>query len=581
MRCARTVAGINRLDEKRTEDILSSSRRVLDEQAEDRALIAALKAQLAKSKENATAAARKTDELRAQLAASQESAAAAARAATAVANATAAAAHSAAAAASPSSSSSSSSSSSVVGAAGLRTPLSDGGARPRSFGYGYKPEPASSNHADVSAAFQAGAAAAAYQAGFESLGGFQQQQQQSPPHRHQQHAQHVVAQRAAPSGTGMRDPPREDPAFKYNVDHAISVHRGRFDEPNLAVEVANLRGKFMVRKGELVNLISTLNAAITTGAEKERSYKRLLKQVKEGDLNTGRASPNSEWRLGQSKLQLDRESLVRSRRQVMQDETRAKIGGLRIKFRKELLLLRQMEEKAGLAPTNSEEVVLPTVVELCDVISAVSLAESAVQIGANSRSSSGGGGGISVNGASSYSRRHAELYEERRVPPATRLFEHEVLPTTIASVAAPKVVPSNHYFPAAVLKHEAPPMQPRWGDRQGKPAPAPALTDYPEPVSTGKIHITSYSHTSDLRELAKRLTRGIDAIDEALKKGTPKKVPPPSDLPSSVRRFSSSVNQLAANFSPTAVTYGRGRSVRFDETSFAVDKTMLMDDLKA
>lgn len=116
--------------------------------------------------------------------------------------------------------------------------------------------------------------------------------------------------RGAGGGQHQRFPPREDPANALNVDHGTSVHRGRYSEPRLALEVANMREQFMRSKNTLVSLISELNASLAGGAQHEIVYKRMVKQVNDGEKRVA-PSPNSEWRLQQSRTQLDRESLVR------------------------------------------------------------------------------------------------------------------------------------------------------------------------------------------------------------------------------------------------------------------------------
>jgi hypothetical protein len=302
---------------------------------------------------------------------------------------------------------------------------------------------------------------------------------------------------------------------------------------------------------------------------------------------------------------LDREGLVRSRRSTIQAEKKERIDAMKVKFTAELLQLRQMELKAGSAPTLEHDCKLPEMLNPSAAAAASTWEASMARVPE-----------LTNVGASSNARRHAEqLFDSSmgRPPPARPYYGptghmyapgtepvppmRDNLATGIMSHTQRRLgswSPSKQPNYGDNVKVAVPPMMPRWGDRHGKPVPIPGTTDFPAPTGVRASPRLGIGFDPEIRHEMELLKAGID---EAVINASPEKRWAPKDpqehsVGAYARRFSTSVNALArsANVavpttdlrpppSPTAVTYGP-RSGVVDEFASSKDLRASMHDLQ-
>ena len=162
-----------------------------------------------------------------------------------------------------------------------------------------------------------------------------------------------------PSAPPLQDMPGgADPVLSSS--QRLSLHGNRLHEPTLAVQVADMRDVVNDHRRTLVALIHELNTQARQRAEADRVYDNLVGlKAKADGRNSG--SPNNLWQREQLAIQLDREAMLRQRREA---ELQQRLGDYHVqydKFQELLLQLRTIEARAGLTTMADQLGALPAV----------------------------------------------------------------------------------------------------------------------------------------------------------------------------------------------------------------------------
>lgn len=167
-----------------------------------------------------------------------------------------------------------------------------------------------------------------------------------------QQAQHRPASRDKPPALSTKDlegssmPAAARESSSYDSFHS-SLHGNRWQEPELALQVADMRAVVADMRRALVALIYELNAEARQHRDGSRIGDHLFSLQSKADLR-GTGSPDNLWQREQLGIQIERENLLRQRRQVSLEQHVTNYHRERTKFQEALLQLRTLEVRAGL-----------------------------------------------------------------------------------------------------------------------------------------------------------------------------------------------------------------------------------------